>query len=117
MDPGLLCRQLPSFRAGRARVAAGRHLALGLGDLRRFFFFVVYGSYLRYEAKAATPHLRMRPARWKARHTYASRAQCSRLSSTEQEVDLGPGTTKPRSRTRRLLKARWAPQPGGDREE
>ena len=27
------------------------------------------GSYLRYEAKAATSHLRMRPARWKTRHT------------------------------------------------
>ena len=56
---------------------------------------VVNGSYFRYEAKAATPHLRMRPARWKARHAHASRAQYSRLSSTEQEVDLGPGTTNP----------------------
>ena len=91
--------------------------AASLGQPKATERVVVNGSYFRYEAKAATPHLRMRPARWKARHTYASRAQCSRLSSTEQEVDLGPGTTKPRSRTRRLLKARWAPQPGGDREE
>jgi hypothetical protein len=36
---------------------------------------VVNGSHLRYEAKAATSHLRVWPARWQAKHTHASRAQ------------------------------------------
>ena len=60
------------YRSGTpiAFMCAKRFMWYQAGLLEKQAWPVVNGSYLRYEAKAATSHLRMRPARWKTRHTH-----------------------------------------------